>query len=398
MRSVCVSLLLLLLFTSVILIQGSSDEEVGSQDDSNFSNLKSFPEGYKYDEESRRAFKLHNEMKNWHDAQQTCQTEGGNLVTVDTPKINNILKSERGRLWIGASDLKEEGIFVWTNGKPLSYNNWAPGEPNNYGRRGEDCVEVNFRAPGLWNDNGCNKKRKFMCEIAREDDAARVHGHRDRVQRDIGDRVHRDIEDWRARSCKRDVKRCKKDSILKRGCKGGEPRCCKRTQCQEVKDLCDNPFDGLTLSVQVEGKQLPCECVKSVCEEEIRNEYRKPEIEKRKTFHLTGGHCCGGEDSDFNQACPAEMKSVAPKCRMVLIGWWWIPCQKTGQYCVEQLKHWREKVEANRGAKNPHVLEEFYKSKVKLWESHCCQSSSVFYSHCPTEMAEFGKRSPNPCH
>jgi len=282
-------LLLLLLFTSIILIQGSSDEDVGSHDDSNFSNLKS-------------------------------------------------------------------------------------------------QVRINLDQ---------NKKDAW------EDDAARVHRHSDRVLRDVGDRVHRDVGDRvhrDANACKFDVRRCRKDRILRHGCEGRKPRCCYSARCPEVKALCDNPFEGLTLSVQFKGKQLPCECVKSVCEEEIRNEYRKPENEKRKTFHLTGGHCCGGEDSDFNQACPAEMKSVAPKCRMVLIGWLWIPCQKTGYHCVEQLKEWREKVEANQGAKNPHVLEEHYKSQVKLWESQCCQSSSVFYSHCPTEMAEFGKRSPNPCH
>merc|ERR1712142_1442453 len=122
------------------------------------------PEGYKYDEESRRAFKLHNTKKNWQDAQQTCQMEGGNLVTVDTSEINNILKSERKRIWIGASDLETEETFLWTNGKPLSYNSWAPGEPNNHGNR-EDCVEVNFRSPGLWNDAVCGALRPFMCEI-----------------------------------------------------------------------------------------------------------------------------------------------------------------------------------------------------------------------------------------
>merc|ERR1712142_113113 len=125
---------------------------------------RGFPEDYKYDEKSRRAFKLHNSKKNWQDAQQTCQMEGGNLVTVDTSEINNILKSEKKRIWIGASDLETEETFLWTNGKPLSYNSWAPGEPNNHGNR-EDCVEVNFRSPGLWNDAVCGALRPFMCEI-----------------------------------------------------------------------------------------------------------------------------------------------------------------------------------------------------------------------------------------
>ena len=68
-------------------------------------NPLGFPEGYEYDVKSRRAFKLHNTKKNWQDAKQTCQEEGGNLVTVDTPEINNILKSKKELIWIGASVL-----------------------------------------------------------------------------------------------------------------------------------------------------------------------------------------------------------------------------------------------------------------------------------------------------
>ena len=48
----------------------------------------------------------------------------------------------------------------------MSYNSWARGEPNNYGK-GEDCVEVNFRSPGLWNDRPCHISREFMCEIGK---------------------------------------------------------------------------------------------------------------------------------------------------------------------------------------------------------------------------------------
>ena len=48
----------------------------------------------------------------------------------------------------------------------MSYTNWEEGEPNNHGNR-EDCVEVNFRSPGLWNDAVCGALRPFMCEIGK---------------------------------------------------------------------------------------------------------------------------------------------------------------------------------------------------------------------------------------
>ena len=40
------------------------------------------------------------------------------------------------RFWIGIHDIKNEGIFVYdSNDLPISYENWAPGEPNDYHRQ-----------------------------------------------------------------------------------------------------------------------------------------------------------------------------------------------------------------------------------------------------------------------
>jgi len=152
-----------------VVTEGNSKNS--PQDFTSTPSISGFPEGYKYDEKSRRAFKLHKKKKSWQDAQQTCQNEGGNLITVDTPEINNILKSKKELIWIGASDLKTEGTFAWTNGKivwkngnKLSYSNWMPGEPNDHAKN-EDCTEVNYGQPGQWNDRPCSQRHYFMCEI-----------------------------------------------------------------------------------------------------------------------------------------------------------------------------------------------------------------------------------------
>lgn len=67
-------------------------------------------------------------------------------------------------LWIGASDISQEGYYVWDNGnKPVSpgYTNWGPNAPNDV--KGEDCVEYN-RYSFTWNDAPCGNGYGGVCE------------------------------------------------------------------------------------------------------------------------------------------------------------------------------------------------------------------------------------------
>ena len=65
--------------------------------------------GYEYGGVSGRYLKLYSEpKKNWADARRTCQLEGGELVIVDFPIINEWLAKQDmkyGQLWIGATDM-----------------------------------------------------------------------------------------------------------------------------------------------------------------------------------------------------------------------------------------------------------------------------------------------------
>lgn len=42
--------------------------------------------------------------------------------------------------WIGLNDQINQNTFLWSDGSPVVYTNWAAKEPNNYGRGTEDCV------------------------------------------------------------------------------------------------------------------------------------------------------------------------------------------------------------------------------------------------------------------
>ena len=65
-----------------------------------------------YDVIDGRAFSIHTDKKNWNDARQVCQSEGGDLAIVDQPAINYWISMKNegpaqgkwGHLWIGATD------------------------------------------------------------------------------------------------------------------------------------------------------------------------------------------------------------------------------------------------------------------------------------------------------
>ncbi len=68
-------------------------------------------------------------------------------------------------LWIGASDITNEGYFKWDNGgRPVSpgYTNWGPNQPANDGGD-EDCVHY-LHIAFEWHDNDCESLLGGICK------------------------------------------------------------------------------------------------------------------------------------------------------------------------------------------------------------------------------------------
>jgi len=112
-----------------------------------------------------------NDAKNWTAAEDFCQQAGGHLASVSSNSTNDYIwegKNRRGldRVWLGGSDIKEEGVWNWIDCTPWEYTFWQSGEPNNAvveDRPVENCLEIGRYHDKKWNDAPCGHGKGFVC-------------------------------------------------------------------------------------------------------------------------------------------------------------------------------------------------------------------------------------------
>lgn len=92
-----------------------------------------------------------NGTSTWSAAKLSCEEVGGHLAAITSSGENDFIASHYSPLaWIGTrTDLLVNNVWCWVNGEPVTYTNWASGQPDNW--NGENCVEIN-RPAGQWND------------------------------------------------------------------------------------------------------------------------------------------------------------------------------------------------------------------------------------------------------
>lgn len=130
---------------------------------------------------------------NWNDARAQAINIGGYLANITSLVEQNFLKdwlaNRYSNVWIGASDVGEEGKWIWMDGPEAGLNFWngaangatTPGsfaawgtvrfsEPNNSGNEDYGSFNTSYGGPdGAWNDlqlNGNNVTRAFFVESA----------------------------------------------------------------------------------------------------------------------------------------------------------------------------------------------------------------------------------------
>lgn len=86
----------------------------------------------------------------------------GQLLSISFDIINTIISGYTYGVWLGLSDLQNEGQYVsLSDGRRPRYINWGKGEPNNVAKI-EHCAMYVFKKRG-WNDYGCQNKINYVC-------------------------------------------------------------------------------------------------------------------------------------------------------------------------------------------------------------------------------------------
>ena len=113
-------------------------------------------------------YKFFEIKKSFNDAEKHCLLEGAHLASVHSVEENNFLANlSSDQFYFGGNDMNISTAWAWSDNSPWVFTNWHPGQPYEHLKqtRKDNCVEVNWKIPGKWNDTPCKTKRKFVCKI-----------------------------------------------------------------------------------------------------------------------------------------------------------------------------------------------------------------------------------------
>jgi hypothetical protein len=111
------------------------------------------------------------------EAKAACEAQpGGKFAKITSAAQNVVIEglAHGHATFFGATDSATEGTFLWTDGTPLTYNNFRAGVPDNGGNvYQEDCliIEGNKTPDDTWDDRPCDPSEvptsgnfAYLCE------------------------------------------------------------------------------------------------------------------------------------------------------------------------------------------------------------------------------------------
>ena len=149
----------------------------------------------------------------WHD--ERARAMGGNLASITSAEENEqVTRIANGNVvWIGgirkgSGNGPGANHWYWSDGRPWTYTNWHPGEPNNYGGV-ENRVQLGLGAARTWNDVHEGWSGPAVYELSAETSPATTSVEEkfefvpvsdyDEVWNDSGSGAQQDVSVWRPR-------------------------------------------------------------------------------------------------------------------------------------------------------------------------------------------------------
>lgn len=110
-------------------------------------------------------YKMFEDKKSWPLAKEHCEAMGGHLVTITSfEEDKQIFRYSNlygyTSVYLGASDINNEGTWEWVNDELFDYTNFNVGEPNSSGD--EDYLQY-YTFSGGWNDTD-TEDVVYICE------------------------------------------------------------------------------------------------------------------------------------------------------------------------------------------------------------------------------------------
>ena len=137
--------------------------------------------GWTYSNHTGLCYKYQSTKMPWTEARVHCQdlSAGGDLASVPDQAANDFLTTLTTEpSWIGATDEGSEGSWRWSDGSAWGYQNWSPGNPDNFNSNQHHAL-INWGGLGLWDDEDDNWSYPFICQS--------TLGHKDYAEQQLLD-------------------------------------------------------------------------------------------------------------------------------------------------------------------------------------------------------------------
>ena len=107
----------------------------------------------------------------WDTAKQSCKDAGMRLLQINTlakqSTVQSVINLEKvsDLIWIGLTDVAEEGRWRWGDGSLALYKNWGTWNENSNQWNCAFIVAITGNSNSYkWETNACWAQRDFICE------------------------------------------------------------------------------------------------------------------------------------------------------------------------------------------------------------------------------------------